>query len=213
MRLIEMNAVPLDGDDVTIIDVRTANEHNEIHLKRPHKHVPLDTLKPEVFMTENNLANDAPIYILCRAGVRAQTAANMFEQAGASNVYVIDGGIIAAEESGAEVVHGNASPASIKLDVETAGAKITEIGRDTAEKAKQAQNKFYAKMASYPLNRQQDLILGFLLLVSMLFSLGDFELFYLVPIAIGAGLMHRGLTGKCKGEEITAKMPWNKESS
>ena len=87
----------LPADSGIIIDVRTPAEHVEKHLVQPHVLVLLDQLDVAQFMASNNVSDDQTVYILCRSGKRAVTAAQMFIGAGFLNVQVIEGGILACE--------------------------------------------------------------------------------------------------------------------
>src|ERR1700691_4696994 len=97
----EMKRIAASG--ATILDVRRQEEHDEQHLLAPHEFVPLDQLKPADFMLRRGLDREAPVYFLCRSGMRARKAADLFICAGYKNLYVIEGGIIACAENGAPV--------------------------------------------------------------------------------------------------------------
>jgi rhodanese-related sulfurtransferase len=99
----------ITSSDATILDVRTSAEHEEQHLLAPHEFVPIDQLKPDDFMLRRGLDRDAPVYFLCRSGMRARKAAEMFSGAGYKNLYVIDGGILACAENGEPVSDGDAA--------------------------------------------------------------------------------------------------------
>ena len=75
-------AEELSRIDGTIVDVRTPLEHGEKSLARAHDHVPLDILDPVNFMLRRGLDRDASLYLLCRSGGRAKTAAEKFIAAG-----------------------------------------------------------------------------------------------------------------------------------
>ena len=98
----------------TILDVRRQDEHDEQHLLAPHAFVPLDQLDAKDFMLRHGLDREAPVYILCRSGMRARKAADIFSVAGYKNVYVIEGGILACAAAGEPVSSGScaAKPAS-----------------------------------------------------------------------------------------------------
>ena len=93
----------ITASDGIILDVRGLDEHEEQHLQAPHALVPLDRLDPEDFMLRHGLDRAAPVYLLCKAGMRARKAAEMFVNAGYKNIYVIDGGIIACAAAGEPV--------------------------------------------------------------------------------------------------------------
>lgn len=91
------------GEDCCVLDVRTHDEHCCAHLKRKHHHVPLDQLDARKFMEGAGLSDKDPVYILCKSGMRARTAAEKFCAAGYDNVSVIEGGILACEKCGQSI--------------------------------------------------------------------------------------------------------------
>lgn len=109
----EMKRITSSG--ATILDVRTPAEHEEQRLLAPHEFVPIDQLNPADFMLRRGLDRDAPVYFLCRSGMRARKAAGMFAGAGYKNLYVIDGGILACAENGEPVSAGEAAPVTTPI--------------------------------------------------------------------------------------------------
>lgn len=97
----EMNRITASG--ATILDVRQPGEHDEMRLIAPHDFVPLDQLDATDFMLRRGFDKEAPVYMLCRSGKRARTAADKFTGAGYKNIFVIEGGILACESSGIPV--------------------------------------------------------------------------------------------------------------
>ena len=93
----------ITSSDATILDVRRPEEHAEMHIIAPHIFMPLDQLDPADFMLRHGLDKEAPVYILCRSGMRARKAADMFTGAGYKNLFVIEGGILACAENGEPV--------------------------------------------------------------------------------------------------------------
>lgn len=89
-----------------ILDVRTKAEHAEASLDRKHWLVPLNELDARKFVKEHDLDGSKPLYILCRSGKRAKTAADKFKAAGFKKAVVITGGIIAAEQDGLKIKRG-----------------------------------------------------------------------------------------------------------
>lgn len=86
-----------------ILDVRTAEEHEEAALVQKHWLVPLNQLDAAQFVREHKLDGSKPLYILCRSGKRAAAAAELFRQAGFKKAVVIRGGIIEAGKEGLEI--------------------------------------------------------------------------------------------------------------
>jgi rhodanese-related sulfurtransferase len=192
--------VPKIANDCVIIDVRTPAEHAEAHLQRAHDHVPLDTLNPRDFMLRRGLDKDAALYILCRSGARATAAAQKFAAEGYSNVHVIEGGIISCEECGEPVV---------KNDVRNDN-KAHAAAANAAAEGKAALNNVYARLGRIPLDGQVRLFAGALVLLGTILGLAGAEIFYLLPLAVGGGLVYSGITGWCGLALGLAKAPWNK---
>src|SRR5579863_2598612 len=86
--------------DLTILDVRSKDEHEELHLKAKHEFVPLDELSPTDFLLQQGIDKDAPICIVCLKGIRSRKAAEKFLEAGYKNIIVVDGGLEACIDSG-----------------------------------------------------------------------------------------------------------------
>lgn len=94
------------GQSCVILDVRTGVEHAGLSLKQDHHHIPLAEFDAAGFLKENDIGPARPVYVLCRRGARATTAANAIAAAGHANVHVIEGGIVACEASGIPVRKG-----------------------------------------------------------------------------------------------------------
>ncbi len=114
----------------TILDVRTPGEHAAQHLEARHTLVPLDRLDPADFMLKRGLDRQAPVYILCRSGMRARTAAEKFAAAGYGNATVIEGGILACAASGVAVAASAGAPQVMSLErqVRIAAGALVALG-------------------------------------------------------------------------------------
>jgi rhodanese-related sulfurtransferase len=119
-------AAHIAGENVELIDVRTPREYNEVHALGARL-VPLDTLKPAEFLARRNGHAEAPIYILCRSGIRARDAAQRFAAAGFDKVAVIDGGTLAWESAGLPVERGSKTN-SVDCQVRIAMGKMVLVG-------------------------------------------------------------------------------------
>lgn len=84
-----------------IIDVREQDEWDEHHLPMAH-HIPKDKIVDDI----NKLTQDkhAPVYLHCRSGMRSQAAADALIKAGFTDVYSVDGGILAWMNQGYDVI-------------------------------------------------------------------------------------------------------------
>lgn len=169
-----------------IIDVRTQMEHAQNRLGLPHNLVPLDELDAGDYMLRHGLTANDPVYILCRSGNRAKTAADKFNAAGYPNMYVIEGGIIACEECG----------------IPTSGAAKTESSSPAKQTA-----------ASIPLERQVRIAAGALVVFGVLLGFAVSPIFYLLSLFVGGGLIYAGVTDRCGMALILTKAPWNKATS
>jgi len=87
------------NEDIIILDVRTIEEYKEIHLENslllPVQEMSQQSLA-EIGLGEN--AKDKEIYIYCRSGNRSQTAYNIMESLGYTNIKSVAGGMIHWEE-------------------------------------------------------------------------------------------------------------------
>ncbi len=88
-----------ENRDIILLDVRTPEEYEEVHLKGA-------TLLPVQQLSQQSLngiglgedMKDKEIYLYCRSGSRSQTAYNIMESLGYTNVKSIAGGMIHWEE-------------------------------------------------------------------------------------------------------------------
>ena len=107
-----------------VIDVRTAAEFRSVHVKGAQLHV-LDSLSPEAIFKQ--YGKEAPIYILCQSGQRASMAAEKLSAAGRDDIYVVEGGTLAAIEAGVAVVRGK-GVISIERQVRIAAGGLVFAG-------------------------------------------------------------------------------------
>lgn len=92
-------------DNAVIIDVRTEPEYIEARLAQDHVFIPLSDLNAQT-LEQSGIGRDSPVYMFCRAGVRARTAAHIMIQAGYTDVYVIEGGLMACYDAGIGLTAG-----------------------------------------------------------------------------------------------------------
>lgn len=102
-----------------VIDVRTPAEFKGAHVDGAELH-PLDQLDTAVF-------SEAPVYILCQSGKRADMAAQKLEAAGHKQIYVVDGGTDAAIEAGLPIIRGKGC-ISIERQVRIAAGALVFTG-------------------------------------------------------------------------------------
>jgi hydroxyacylglutathione hydrolase len=84
--------------NVTVLDVRSANEWNEGHLPGA-KHIPLGYLEDRL----GEIPADRPVVVQCQSGGRSAIAASILERAGVRDVANLTGGLNAWTASGLPV--------------------------------------------------------------------------------------------------------------
>lgn len=101
----ELENMRKSGQPVELIDVRTPAEYRECHATLA-RNVPLDSLDPHAIMKSRNGSREAPLYIICQSGNRAQKACEKFDTMGHSQIVSVEGGTQAWNEAGLSVVRG-----------------------------------------------------------------------------------------------------------
>lgn len=92
--LIEKNR---DNPDFIILDVRTSEEYSDGHIENS---LNLDYMS-ELFKEEVGKLDKSKTYLVhCRSGRKSEAASKIMEQIGFMNIYELDGGIQAWEETG-----------------------------------------------------------------------------------------------------------------
>ncbi|MDJ0806698.1 MAG: rhodanese-like domain-containing protein [Gammaproteobacteria bacterium] len=91
-----------NGEPVTLIDVRSPLEYKSGHVRGAIS-LPLDELEPSELERRtgtNSIGTEIPLYLTCQSGLRAQQAANKLQDAGYSNLVLMEGGTSAWEQAG-----------------------------------------------------------------------------------------------------------------
>ena len=118
-----------DGEDIVLLDVRTLEEYEEIHLKGalllPVQELSAQTLA-EIGLGEG--AKDKEIIIYCRSGARSKTAYDIMKSLGYTNIKSSAGGMVHWEEDNypfTEVGEYRDEEIKTSSDGDTTGPKIT----------------------------------------------------------------------------------------
>ncbi len=76
------------NSDTIIIDVRTPQEYKSGHI---HKavNIPLQVLNEEI--TKKNISKNTKIIVYCKSGFRSKKAAQVLDELGFANVYLLGG--------------------------------------------------------------------------------------------------------------------------
>ena len=85
----DLNSWKTTGKDFMLIDVREEEEYDQANIGG--ELIPLATIRDAV----QNIPKDRPVVVMCRSGKRSQTAILQLEPLGFSNLYNLDGGILA----------------------------------------------------------------------------------------------------------------------
>ena len=101
----ELQDICRSGREVDLIDVRTPVEFREVHLKFA-RNVPLETLDPPAIQSARGNRQPEPLYVICRSGRRGKQACEKFAASGIAQVINVEGGTMASEQAGLEVVRG-----------------------------------------------------------------------------------------------------------
>lgn len=166
---------------ITLLDVRTKMEHNEKHISLAHVNIPLDQLDPLSFFSKNNIDKSDVVYIICRTGNRANKALDKLKSAGATNSFVVEGGLEACEEFG------------------------LSLGGYLAEK-----NEKNGERIPLSLERQVRISAGLIVAIGSLLAILSHKFFALAALFTGCGLIFAGITNKCGLALVLTKAPWNK---
>lgn len=85
------------GQKAVIVDVREDSEWNAQHIPGAI-HIPLGQLNDR--LSELKSYKDSPVITQCRSGARSAKALDLLKSSGFTNVYNMDGGIIAWDKAG-----------------------------------------------------------------------------------------------------------------
>ena len=112
--------------EIDVIDVRTPVEFRELHVEFARS-VPLDALNPQAVQTARGSRQAEPLYVICKSGGRGKQACDKFIAAGISQVVNVEGGTLACEAAGLEVVRGKKAM-SLERQVRIAAGLLVVIG-------------------------------------------------------------------------------------
>ncbi|WP_020399368.1 rhodanese-like domain-containing protein [Kordiimonas gwangyangensis] len=122
----EFKALRDKKGDLHVIDVRTGAEYTACHVKGA-KHYPLQDLAPgEVLQGVGG--NDEPIYVLCKAGGRAQKAAEALAPTTTRDIVVVEGGTDACVACGVDVNAREGGVISLERQVRIAAGALVLTG-------------------------------------------------------------------------------------
>lgn len=91
-------------DGPRVLDVRSPGEFQTVHIPGSYN-VPLDLLREHRHELRTHLEDQ--VVLVCRSGNRAQEAEKILASTGLPNLHVLNGGVTAWEQSGAQVNRGD----------------------------------------------------------------------------------------------------------
>ena len=114
------------GDGVTLIDVRTPAEYDEVHVEGA-RNIPLDRLDPRAVAAEH-AGKAGPLYFVCKSGGRSQKACEQMIAAGMHDVVSVEGGTSACEAAGIGVARSGRKVMSLERQVRICAGGIVVLG-------------------------------------------------------------------------------------
>jgi len=112
-----------DGDVCQVVDVREYSEFD-------HEHIDGARLVPMSVFDKHIDEIDAakPTYLMCRTGNRAGQAAEKLSARGFTDVYVVEGGMVAWAAAGLPVIRGESKVWSLERQVRFTAGTIVVVG-------------------------------------------------------------------------------------
>ena len=114
------------GEGVTLIDVRTPAEYDEVHVEGA-RNIPLDRLDPRAIAAEH-AGKAGPLYFVCKSGGRSQKACEQMIAAGISDVVSVAGGTAACEAAGIGVARSGRKVMSLERQVRICAGGLVVLG-------------------------------------------------------------------------------------
>ncbi len=119
-----LRELQLADPDIRILDVRTGGEFETMHIPGSYN-VPLDTLGEHV----RDLASvHHPVVLVCQSGGRATQAHGALAAAGKESLHILEGGMVAWETAGGDVVHGDTARWALDRQVRLVAGSISLLG-------------------------------------------------------------------------------------
>ena len=114
------------GEPVTLIDVRTPAEYDEVHVEGA-RNIPLDRLDPRAIAAEH-AGKAGPLYFVCKSGGRSQKACEQMVAAHVSTVVSVEGGTAACEAAGMAVARSGRKVMSLERQVRICAGGLVVLG-------------------------------------------------------------------------------------
>ncbi len=93
----EVALINLEGEPL-ILDIRSHQNYQKLHLKQPHFHIPAANLDIQRFIQKHLLKTGKTLYLISQTGDTSLTIAKRFQALGYPHVVNIQGGILMAQK-------------------------------------------------------------------------------------------------------------------
>jgi len=123
----DLSALLASQPSLVLLDVRTPVEYAEVHVPQA-RNIPLATLVSKCLVGAGTMRPNEPIYLICRSGTRATTAAKKFAGEGFENTVVVTGGTLAWESAGLPLERGEVRVISLERQVRIVAGSLVLIG-------------------------------------------------------------------------------------
>ncbi len=123
----ELERVLSSDPHAQLLDVRTPSEFHEVHVPQALNY-PLGALDVSRMERDGHVSRNSPVYLLCRSGQRATTAAEKFLSAGFDKVLVVEGGTLAWIDAKLPVKQGEKKAIGLERQVRIAAGTLALTG-------------------------------------------------------------------------------------
>jgi rhodanese-related sulfurtransferase len=123
----DLNALLGSKPAPALIDVRTPVEYAGVYVEGS-RNVPLSSLNVKALLAEGVVTRGEPVYLICRSGSRATTAAGLFAREGIESVFVVEGGTESWQGAGLPVQRGAVRVISLERQVRIAAGALVLAG-------------------------------------------------------------------------------------
>ncbi len=113
-----------DEPHLAVIDVRTGAEFESLHIPGSHS-VPLNVLDERA---ADLAALDRPAVLVCQSGARSQSALEVLGGAGKTDIWSLDGGLIAWQAAGGDTAAGASATWAMDRQVRLAAGSLVLTG-------------------------------------------------------------------------------------
>jgi len=119
----EINELLDGGGECQVIDVREFSEFNSERIAAA-QFMPLSNFEKHA----EEIDHAKPVYLMCRSGNRAKTAAEKLASKGFTDIHVIQGGMVAWSEAALPLIQGSSKVWSLERQVRFTAGLIVLIG-------------------------------------------------------------------------------------